>query len=479
MCGVIGIFADKPVAGDLYASLVAIQHRGQDSAGIGTFDGRFNIHKGNGLASQVFSPVILQTLTGCSGIGQVRYPTIGGGHANDAQPILVTSPYGIAIVHNGNVTNYNTLKEELFRKSRRLLTTKNDVEAILNVFADELHHLDGDGFSPEHVFQAVQGVFRRVKGAYSCIAIIAGKGMVAFRDPFGIRPLVMGKRGNDIAFASESVALDFTDFKIDRDVKPGEAIFIDFAHHVHSKVVMEQSHSPCIFEYVYFARPDSLMDDISVYKSRLRMGKELGKLWRQSGLEADVVIPVPDASRPAALAFAEETGIKYRDGFVKNRYVGRTFIMPNQHQRVRGVREKLNPIELEIRGKRIIVVDDSIVRGTTSRQISRMLRNSGAEKVYFLITAPPIISPCFYGIDMQTSSEFVAKGRTFDEIAKIIEADAIIYQSKEGMVQSCQEGNPRISRFCAACFDEHYPTGDITPEIMANIEEERRCKPSS
>ncbi|MFH1408688.1 MAG: amidophosphoribosyltransferase [Nanoarchaeota archaeon] len=479
MCGVIGLFADSPVAKDLCSGLLVIQHRGQDSAGIGTFDEKFHIRKGNGLVPQILSERSIAHFKGNMGIGQVRYPTIGGGCSQDAQPFLVNSPYGILMVHNGNITNYYELKEELLTKNKRILESENDVEVVLNVFADELAHQELNGLSPEQVYNAVDGVFKRVKGAYSCISIIAGKGMVAFRDPYGIRPLIMGRRGNEYAFVSETAALDYLGYTYVKDVGPGEVIFIDQQRKVHSKTVRHEKHHPCIFEIIYFARPDSLIDKISVYKSRLRMGTELAKLWKESGFEADVVIPVPDTSRPAALAFAEETGIKYREGFIKNKYVHRTFIMSSQEKRTKSVKEKLNPLQLEIKGKNIAVVDDSIVRGTTSKKIVELLRETGAKKVYFISSAPPLISPCVYGIDMQTRKELIAHGKKMEEIKDYIGADGLIYQTIPGLIRACHEGNPEITQFCTACFDGNYPTKDVTPDMLAQIEEKRSCKKQS
>lgn len=455
-----------------------MQHRGQDSAGIVTYNDRFNLRKGNGTVTNMFNPVVLNRLQGNTGLGHVRYPTIGKGSPHDAQPFQVNSPYGIAMVHNGNITNYCELKEELFSKNLRHLNSDSDVEVILNVFADELHKQPGE-FSADKVFKAVGEVYKRLKGSYSVVAYIAGKGMVAFRDPFGIKPLVMGKNRDEYMFASETVALDYLGFQLERDVMPGEAIFIDHKGMLHERRIQKGKHRPCIFEYVYFARPDSMLDKISVYKSRLRMGKALAEQWKTKGKKADVIIPVPDTSRPAALSFSEESGIKYREGFIKNKYVGRTFIMPNQKERDSSVRHKLNPIQLEIAGKKVLLVDDSIVRGTTSKKIIKLLKDTGAEKVFFCSCCPPIKHPCIYGIDMQTKKELVASDRTIEEVRKHIGADELIYQTIEGMVKSCQVGNPEIEEFCTACFNGKYPTEDVTEKDLEDIGKKRsgeRCE---
>lgn len=477
MCGILGICGADNVVQYLYQGLGALQHRGQDAAGIITYDNQFHLKKGNGLVQTVFNPKNIARLTGATGIAHVRYPTVGGGLAEDAQPLYVNTPFGIAMAHNGNVTNYFELKEDLFNNNFRHLNSGCDLEVILNVFADELTKQNLHKFTPETVFNAVKGVFRRVEGSYSVVGIIAGKGLVAFRDPHGIKPLVFGKKGDSYLFASESVALDILGYKIERDVMPGEAVFISeqdaffkASRHLHSKRLVKETHTPCIFEWVYFARPDSVMDGISIYEARLRLGQELSKGVIKAGLKADVVVPVPDSSKPAASSMATELCLPYREGLVKNRYIGRTFIMPIQEAREVSVRQKLNPVRSEIRGKKILLVDDSIVRGTTSREIINLVRDAGAKAIYFAVTCPPLKYPCVYGIDMQTKQEFIARNKTLKAIGREIMSDALIYQTLPGLIRAVDPNH----KFCTACFSGVYPT-KVSDRMFKQIEEDRLC----
>lgn len=481
MCGIVGIHSNSPVSSELYDGLMMLQHRGQDAAGMVTFDGRqMHIKKGDGLASEVFRENDLERLKGVTGMAHVRYPTAGTYDSAEAQPFYVNAPFGIALIHNGNLTNTAELKKEVVEKDHRHLNTQSDSEVLLNVLAHEIEALGISELTPDLLFKAMEGVYRRVKGAYACIALIAGYGMLAFRDPNAIRPLIMGKREDDLypdtIFASESVALDVLGFEVVRDLKPGEAVFVDLKGNVYEKICAEKTvYNPCIFEYVYFARPDSLIDDISVYKTRLRMGEKLAKKIKASGLEIDVVIPVPSTSRHSAAPLAYELGVKYREGLVKNRYVGRTFIMPGQNKRQSSIRRKLNPIRLEIEGKKVLLVDDSIVRGNTSRKIVEMVRDMGAEKVYFASCAAPLHNPCVYGVDMPSRKEFIANELTENEVARAIGADAVFYQDLEDLADSVREGNPSIERFCMACFDGKYPTPDVTEAVLKAAEESRSC----
>lgn len=478
MCGVIGIMGNTEVFRDLYQGLLAIQHRGQDAAGIITYDGRFHTKKGNGLVRDIFTPDHLQRLSGNIGIGHTRYPTIGGGRSEDAQPFQVNSPFGIIMGHNGNVINYRELKKELFEKYHRLLNSDNDVELILNVFAEELAAQKTRMLRPHHVYKAVAGVFKKVKGSYSVVGYIAEQGLVAFRDPFGIKPLVLGIRRDGIlpsyAVASESVSLNILNFTEIRDVGAGEVIFIDQQRRLHRKKLTNSPHTPCLFEWVYFARPDSFIDQVNVYDSRVNLGRFLAEEIRKHNLEIDVVVPIPDSSRDAAIEIARILNLKYREALVKNRYIGRTFIMPSTDQRRSSVRQKLNPIASEFKGKNVLLVDDSIVRGNTSRAIIELVRECGAKKVYFASYSPPLRFPCVYGIDMQTRTEFIARNADFEEIARKIGADKVIYQTLDSLKRAVQMGNPKLKHFCGACFDGNYPTGDVTAEVLEKIEEERK-----
>ncbi len=481
MCGVVGIVTHQPVNQAIYDALTALQHRGQDAAGIVTWgeDGLCQ-RKGNGLVRDVFHQRHMMRLTGNVGIGHIRYPTAGGARASEAQPFYVNSPYGICLGHNGNLTNSDELAEMLTKEDRRHLSTNSDSEVLLNVFAHELQTRANGHLTPEQVFDAVDAVHRRCRGGYAVVAMIVGIGVVAFRDPNGIRPLVLGTRvrqgGSDYMVASESVALDVLRFERLRDVQPGETVFIENAGVLHSREHQGAvRHTPCIFEYVYFARPDSILDDLSVYKTRLRMGEQLaGKIVRDfPDHDIDVVIPIPDTSRTSAVQVAHHLGVKYREGFIKNRYIGRTFIMPGQAERMKSVRHKLNAIGLEFRGKNVLLVDDSIVRGTTCRQIIKLAREAGARKVYFASAAPPVRYPNVYGIDMPAACELIANGRTLEEIEKLIGADRLIYQDLHGLIRSVRHDNSSITEFDTSCFSGEYVTGDITDEYLHEIEMRR------
>ena len=481
MCGIIGMLAKGPVNQSIYNGLTVLQHRGQDAAGIITSDGeRVYLRKDNGLVRDVFHTRHMIALKGNMGIGHVRYPTAGCDSAAEAQPFYVNSPYGLALGHNGNLTNADELREELFREDLRHINTSSDSEVLLNVMAHELHAIGRLRLSPEDVFRAVSAVHRRCRGAYAVVAMIEGFGILAFRDPYGIRPLGYGRRetdqGTEHLVASESVAMDVLGFEFVRDVGPGEAVFIDLHGHVHTKQCAEQTfHAPCLFEYVYMARPDSIIDGIAVHKTRLRMGEKLAaKIEREwGGVDIDVVIPIPDTSRTAALQLSYKLDIVYREGFIKNRYIGRTFIMPGQAERKKSVRQKLNAIDLEFKGKNVLLIDDSIVRGTTSKQIIQMAREAGANKVYFASAAPPVRFPNVYGIDMPSVHELIASGRTDAEICKEIGADGLIYQDLEDLTEAAHEGNVNIKQFDASCFDGKYVTGDVHPEYLERIEQQR------
>lgn len=488
MCGIIGITGHQPIVQSIYDGLVVLQHRGQDSAGIMTYDNRFYLKKGNGLARDVFQAKHMLTLKGNIGIGHVRYTTAGCfDAAAEAQPFYVNSPYGISLIHNGNLTNYLELKAQVTGSNARYLNTGSDSEVLINVLADEIRNVDVDDgvLTPDEVFGALKNVYSRIKGSYSVISLIAGHGLLAFRDPYGIRPLILGKRettmGTEYVFASESVALDTLGFEVVRDVKPGEAILIDLNFKVHERQIMPTQWAPCIFEYVYIARPDSVIDDVSVYKSRLRMGNFLAeqiKAQMAKGLKIDVVIPVPDTARSAAVEIAHAIGVPYREGLVKNRYIGRTFIMPGQGVRKKSVKYKLNPIPLEIKDKRVLLIDDSIVRGNTSRKIIEMVREAGATAVYFASCCPPLKNPCVYGVDMPSRKEFIANNLTIEEVGKALGADAIFYQTLEDLVQSVKAGNPEITNFCTACLSGKYPTPEVTEEVLARAEASRAAMPN-
>ncbi|PKL36766.1 amidophosphoribosyltransferase [Candidatus Peregrinibacteria bacterium HGW-Peregrinibacteria-1] len=471
MCGIIGIYGYDQVAQDLYDGLVTLQHRGQDAAGIGTFDGKFHFRKAYGLVTDVFTDRHVPRLTGYVGIGHTRYATIGTGDIGELQPFYDSAPFGVMMAHNGNLFNSRELKKEIFEKDHRMVNSDSDGEVILNLFTNALSRFHDDVITPESVWKAVESVQTRAKGAYSIVAYIGKQGFVAFRDPYGIRPLLMGVRDKGIAkeyiFASESVTLDILGFDLVGDVGPGEAVFIDErTRTVHRRTVVKKGQAPCVFEYVYFARPDSMIDGISVYKARMRMGQKLAGQIKDAGLDIDVVMPVPDSSRSAALALASELEVKYSEGLVKNRYVGRTFIMPGQEKRKKSIRYKLNPIPLEINGKNVLLVDDSIVRGNTSRQIIEMVRRAGAKKIYFCSYSPPVRYPNLYGIDIATQEELVAANVKVEDIGALIGADELFYGDIDDMKEACLEGNPNIKDMDMSCFDGRYVTGDVTEEVL-------------
>ena len=483
MCGILCVVANSTVNQLLYDGLLLLQHRGQDAAGIATATGRsFAMHKGNGMVRDVFRTRNMRALPGRSGIAHVRYPTAGSAsNSEEAQPFYVNAPYGITLAHNGNLTNSAQLSDEMFRRDRRHINTASDSEVLLNVLANSLQSVAGQvTLDPPAIFKAVSELHQRVRGAYACVVEIAGHGVLAFRDPYGIRPLCYGvaehETGTNYLVASESVALEGLGFKLVRDVQPGEAIFIDLDGNFYSRQCAAQtSLNPCVFEYVYFARPDSVIDGASVYATRLQMGEQLGKRVAQqlSGGDIDVVMPIPETSRPSAMQLAHTLNLPYREGFYKNRYVGRTFIMPGQETRARSVRQKLNAMSVEFKGKNVLLVDDSIVRGTTSFEIAQMARESGANKVYFASAAPPVRFPNVYGIDMPTRGELIAHGRNDDEIRLAIGADALVYQQVEDMKLAVCNVNPRLSNVEASCFDGKYITGDITPDYLDHIEAQR------
>lgn len=479
MCGILGIVGKNPVNQLLYDGLLVLQHRGQDAAGIVTCDGNtFFMHKSNGLVKDVFQTRHMRSLIGNAGIAHVRYPTAGSSSAAEAQPFYVNSPFGIVLGHNGNLTNSEQLKSEMFRQDLRHINTTSDSEVLLNVLAHEIEKTSKSAvLNTDMVFDAVSGVHRRCKGAYAVVAMIADFGLLAFRDPHGIRPLVIGKmdteKGTEYIVASESVALDVLGFKLMRDVEPGEAVFIDMDGNLFSRQCAENPRlTPCIFEYVYLARPDSLIDGVSVYQTRLDMGARLAEKIKREwvNLDIDVVIPIPDTSRPSALQVGIALGLEYREGFIKNRYIGRTFIMPGQALRKKSVRQKLNPIGVEFKDKNVLLIDDSIVRGTTSKQIVQMARDAGAKKVYFASAAPPVRFPNVYGIDMPSRDELLATGRTDEEICHEIGADGLIYQDLEALEDIVIALNPNIQEFDSSCFNGKYVTGDVDAAYLNRIE---------
>jgi len=517
MCGVLGVIGNGSVIGDIVDGLLFLQHRGQDAAGAATYDGsNFRPHKRMGLVREVFAQEDLARHKGEVGIGHVRYPTIGGGDVEDAQPFIVNSPFGIAMAHNGNLTNFKGLRDELRDRCRRHVGSNCDVEVILNVFADELsRRTAGNGANPSApetttaIFESVGGTFRRCRGSYSVCAVIAGVGLLAFRDPFGIKPLIFGKRndgkGTRWMVASESCALESLGYTVERNLAPGEAILFRAGAEPVMRQVAEGKSRLCIFEFIYFANPASVIDGISVYHARMRLGQMLARRWgeRNVGLgkkavEVDRVIPVPDSSRPAAQAMASAMKRPFREGLLKNRYIGRTFIMPGNENRKRGIRFKLSPVRLEIQGKKVLLVDDSIVRGNTAHEIIRMVRETGAAEVHMASSCPPIRNPCVYGVDMSTRREFIAapnvvgeepkrrkaapgRGRaptrggdkTEEEVRAKIGADSLLYQSIEDMVDAVRAPHEPERKFCMACMDGNYPTGDVTPAVLAEIENER------
>ncbi len=486
MCGIVGAISTTPVNQLIYDALLLLQHRGQDAAGMVTMQGsKCYMHKARGMVRDVFRTRNMRGLPGQVGLGQCRYPTAGNAYSEEeAQPFYVNAPYGIVLVHNGNLTNAQALKEELFDIDRRHINTESDTEVLINVLAHELELVARDlPLTPEHVFKAVGAVHMRIKGSYAVIALIAGHGLLAFRDPYGIRPLCFGQGvtdgGREFMVASESVALEGTGHRLVRDIAPGEAIYIDSHGHMHTRQCAESPQlNPCMFEYVYLARPDSVLDGISVYQARLNLGETLAQrvISTMPPSDIDVVIPIPESSRPSAMQLAHRLGKPYREGFVKNRYVGRTFIMPGQGVRKKSVRQKLNAIGMEFKGRNVLLVDDSIVRGTTSKEIVQMAREAGARKVYLASAAPPVRYPNVYGIDMPTKEELIAHGRSIEEIRAYIGADQLIYQDVDAMKRVVAALNPKILGFEASCFDGHYVTGDVTAEAFATMQAQRKLQ---
>lgn len=479
MCGIVGVVSHQPVNQLLYDALLLLQHRGQDAAGIATnHSSMFSMHKANGLVRDVFRTRNMRSLQGNSGIGHCRYPTAGSSSEEEAQPFYVNAPFGITLAHNGNLTNWEQLKQEMFKNDRRHINTDSDSEVLLNVLAHEIHQATtGLVLDPEAIFKAVTVLNRRVKGGYAAVAQIAGVGLLAFRDPHGIRPLCLGinetEQGAEYLIASESVALEGMGFRFVRDIAPGEAVFIDADKQLHSQQCADNaSLNPCVFEFVYLARPDSVIDGASVYATRLKMGEYLAEKIRRELPEGgiDVVMPIPDSSRPAAIQLALALNIEYREGFIKNRYIGRTFIMPGQAARKKSVRQKLNAIPSEFKDKVVLLVDDSIVRGTTSREIVQMAREAGARKVIFASAAPPVIYPNVYGIDMPTRDELIAYGRTTEEVCREITADYLVYQDIDDLKQAIADVNPALTSFEASCFDGVYVTGDVSQDYLDRLE---------
>lgn len=485
MCGVIGIMAYEPVNQMLYDGLTMLQHRGQDAAGIVTLkDNRLFLRKDNGMVRDVFLDQHMVRLVGNCGIGHVRYPTAGTSSTAEAQPLYVNSPYGIALAHNGNLTNADKLAKELYEEDRRHLNTQSDSEVLLNIFAHELQKTNKATLEPDDIFESLKAVYRRCEGAYGVVALITGHGLLAFRDPNGIRPLVYGQRqsesGIEYMVASESVALQALGFELVRDIAPGEAIFIDLEHNLSSKQCVEIAqgdYTPCIFEYVYFARPDSVIDNISVQKARMRMGEKLAaqiiKEWGEDhGI--DVVIPIPDTSRNAAIELASCLNVKYREGFNKNRYIGRTFIMPGQQLRKKSVRQKLNAVSFEFKNKNVLLVDDSIVRGTTCHEIIQMARDAGANNVFFASAAPPVTHPNVYGIDMPVKSELISSGRSVEEVRQIIGADRLIFQDLQDLIDAVNDTkHSRVHGFDCSVFDGKYIAGQIDEAYLTELQNKR------
>jgi len=481
MCGIVGMLGICPVNQRIYDALTVLQHRGQDAAGIMTSDGELMyLHKDSGLVRDVFDEGHMLALKGRMGIGHVRYPTAGCDGAAEAQPFYVNAPFGIGLAHNGNLTNAAELASALWSEDRRHLNTSSDSEALLNLLASEIQRSRSSTLDPAKVFTALKKLFTRARGGYAVVAMIIGHGLVGFRDPNGIRPLILGQRmtaqGVEWMLASESVALDLVGFDRVRDILPGEAVFIDLDGKLHSvQCVSEVKHTPCVFEYVYFARPDSIIDNISVHKARMRMGEKLAEkiLKVRPQHDIDAIVPIPDTSRTSAMQLALALQVEYREGFVKNRYIGRTFIMPGQQERKKSVRSKLNAIPLEFKGRNVMLVDDSIVRGTTSAQIIELAREAGANKVYFASAAPPVRFPNVYGIDMAAVDELVAAGRSEEEVAKLIGADWLVYQDLEDLVQAVRHDKAPIQEFDTSCFSGQYVTNDVTPEYLAAVAERR------
>ena len=488
MCGVVGIIStQKPVAGELYDSLIHLQHRGQDAAGIMTYNQRFHVKKGAGLIRDIFDEKNMARLLGNIGIGHTRYPTVGGFSVEEAQPVMTHVPYGIAMAHNGNLVNYSELVHEVTNQDHRHINSSVDIEVVLHIFAHALDHpssnMGGLSFF-DQICGAVEAVFDRVIGAYSVIGTIMNRGMIVFRDPYGIRPLAKGVRKNsdgtiDHIFASETTMFYALGFEPDGNVAPGEVIFINEDGGVYNRILRKKQFAPCVFEYVYFSRPDSIQNEISVYRARLRMGQNLARRWKEQHPEVipDIIIPAPSTANTAALSFANELGVRFSEGLYKNPFIGRTFIMPGQQMRKKSVRYKLVPQEFEIRDKDVLIVDDSIVRGNTSKEIVRMVREFGAKKIYFVSACPPVKFPCFYGVDMPTRAELTAAQRTIDEIKKYMGVDILLYQEIDDLVEAVtRKGEHNIDRPCMACLDGWYVTGDVDAQKMKSIEKQRNLE---
>jgi amidophosphoribosyltransferase len=488
MCGIVGIYSHEPVAADIYDSLIHLQHRGQDAAGILTCHERFYTKHGLGLVREIFNADNVSQLKGNVGIGHTRYPTAGGYNIADVQPLWIGSPRGIALAHNGNLVNYKELAEEITKVKHRHLNSSIDSEVMLHLMADSLeekNHVsaEGDAFFPT-LCDAIQNIFTQVKGSYSVVSVIIGKGLVAFRDPHGIRPLVWGERVNadgskDFIIASETTMFYALGFEPKGDVEPGEVIYVDRAGKMHRKIVEVKQFTPCIFEYVYFARPDSTLNEVSVYRSRLRMGQNLAQRWKEKYPDVlpDVVIPAPFTSNTAALSFAHEIGVRYSEGLYKNPFIGRTFIMPDGKQRSRSVRYKLTPQKTEIKDKKVLILDDSIVRGTTSREIVKMVREFGAKEIYFASACPPIKHPCFYGIDIPSRKELIAANDTMEEIREFLGVDKLLYQELDDLVEAVtRRGDHHIERPCMACMDGCYVTGGINEAKMEKLDSQRELE---
>jgi len=484
MCGVVGIASHKPVSTELYEGLIHLQHRGQDAAGIMTYDTRFHAKKGVGFVREIFNETNMMRLQGNVGIGHTRYPTAGGFSMEEAQPFWTSVPYGIAMAHNGNLVNYNELVKDLADNHQRYVNSTSDTEVILQLFADSLDDSTSNGKASsffDHVCRAVEYVLNKASGSYSAVAMIIGKGMVVFRDPHGIRPLVKGERRNsngstDYIFSSETTMFYALGFEITGDVSPGEVVYIDENLRVHQRILRKEPFTPCVFEYVYFSRPDNMIDDVSVYRSRLRMGQNLANRWKEKypDILPDIVIPAPSSANTAALSFANELGVRYSEGLYKNPFIGRTFIMPGQEERKRSVRYKLVPQETEIRDKTVLIVDDSIVRGNTSREIIKMVREFGAKEVYFVVACPPVKYPCFYGVDIPTRSELIASNMSEELIRVNMEADKLLYQKIDDLAEAVtRKGEHDIYRPCMACLDSRYITGDVNEEKILEMENKR------
>ncbi|MBI3331748.1 amidophosphoribosyltransferase [Candidatus Peregrinibacteria bacterium] len=473
MCGILAVSGYRDVIQDLYDGLIVLQHRGQDAAGIVTFNSQFHLKKSNGMVRDVFHAKSLARLKGPMGIGHVRYPTAGCSSEFEAQPFFISTPFGIALAHNGNLTNTAELRKELMEKYYHHLNTNSDSEVLLNVFAVALHNLRPKKLTPDHVFRAVRTVMRKSKGAYSVVALIGGQGIIGFRDPYGIRPLQLGRRKygmkEEYMIASENTVFKALDYEFVRDIQPGEAVFIDRHNKLHTRMCKQGSLHPCLFEWVYLAAPDSTIDGVNVYKARVRMGEALAKQIRAAGIHIDSVIPIPDTGRPAAAGLADKLKVRYREGFVKNRYIGRTFIMPGQDMRKRSLNFKMHPIELEFKGNSVLLVDDSIVRGNTSKKIVEIARQAGAKKVYFASASPPIISPDPYGIDLPTTNELIAANHSVEDIRKYIGADGLFYTTIDDMHKAVRVGNSKIRQFSEGCFTKKYPTPEVTPKLLHEL----------